>query len=543
VVDENRYDPEIGEAPGYIMIFRDSPADLFHIPRGAKSAFVLFLLLSFTIPALPQGTPNSNNTDVRVLIKKAGKLTRNGALADAETLLRRAIEIAPGRSEAKVELAYVLVKSHRLLEAYELCMPVVEQEPNNSRAFAVMGAMLLSAGRFTDARGFFVNAIRLNRAEHLAWAGVGMLDFYENNIEQGFGRLLKALSIKSDEPDYLFACAQAAARSERYKEAADKYRRFLDVTNDLDSDRRERIRGLIRFLDILGETGGLYQTVGDDQTSVPFELEGDRPIIKIRINDRSEPLRFVLDTGSGISVLSDTTAKRLKISPVTKGGYGRGIGGDGRFPIVYGLLRKVAIGDVSLKNVPVFLRKFHDANQIVDGYIGLALISKFLTTIDYGSKTFSLTKKDSDTREFRKSEALSLPLRLTSSGFLSGEVQLEGIDSMLNFIVDTGASVSVISNRVAKTGAVSPFINDEKIRVIGSAGITDAVSSFLLPRITFGSHTRNSIKAVALDLDIINEAAGFEQAGILGGNFLKNYRLTFDFKNSKVVFESIDDKN
>src|SRR5205085_8765107 len=103
--------------------------------------------------------------------------------------------------------------------------------------------------------------------------------------------------------------------------------------------------------------------------------------------------------------------------------------------------------------------------------------------------------------------------------------------------------VSVISNRVAKTDAVSPFVNDEKMRVIGSAGVTDDVSSFLLPRITFGSHTRNSIKAIALDLDVINEAAGFEQAGILGGNFLKNYRLTFDFINSKVVFEAVKPEN
>ncbi len=493
--------------------------------------------------ASASGQQAEQSDDIRSLIKKAAKLARNGELSTAESLLRRAVELAPGRSEAKVELAYFLVKRRRLLEAYDICLPVAEQEPNNSRAFAVMGAMLLSAGRFTDARGFFVNAIRLNRKEHLAWAGIGMLDFYENNVETGFSRLLKALDLKSDEPDYLFACAQAAARSERYKEAAEKYKRYLAVTNNTDSDRRERIRGLVRFLDILGETGGLYQSVGGDEASVPFELEGDRPIIKLRINDRSEPLRFVLDTGAGISVLSETTAKRLRISPVTKGGYGKGIGGDGRFPIVYGLVRKVAIGGVSLKNVPVYLRKFHDINQNVDGYIGLALISKFLTTIDYGSQTFSLTKKSADKVEFRKSDALSLPLRLTSSGFLSGEVQLEGIDSILNFIVDTGASVSVISNRVANTDAVSPFVNDEKMRVIGSAGVTDDVSSFLLPRITFGTHTRNRVMAVALDLDIINEAAGFEQAGILGGNFLKNYRVTFDFKNSKVVFESVDTKN
>ena len=132
-----------------------------------------------------------------------------------------------------------------------------------------------------------------------------------------------------------------------------------------------------------------------------------------------------------------------------------------------------------------------------------------------------------------------MPLRLTTSGFLSGEIQLEGIQVPLNFIVDTGASVSVISNQLANTGEISQFLRDEKMRVIGAAGVTENVSSYLLPRVTFGNHSRESITAIKLDLDIINETTGFEQAGILGGNFLKNYRLTFDFENSKVIFVPI----
>ena len=59
------------------------------------------------------------------------------------------------------------------------------------------------------------------------------------------------------------------------------------------------------------------------------------------------------------------------------------------------------------------------------------------------------------------------------------------------------------------------------------------------PRVSFGTHSRKSITAIALDLDTINEASGFEQAGILGGNFLRNYRMTFDFKNSRVTFVPI----
>jgi len=504
------------------------------------SLFFLTLLLP---PVFASNTPIANSDEVRSLIKKAVKLTRDGSLTEAEAVLLRAVSLDPDRSDSKVELAFVLAKQRRLFEAYEMCLPILEREPKNSRAFAVMGSLLLYAGRFSESRIFLDNAVRLNKKEHLAWAGLGRLNFYENNINEGFKYLLKALELKSDEPDYLFACAQAASRAELYKAAADNYEHFLRVSSEVDKDRRDRIKGLIRFLRALGTKGKLYDIGGSELTSVPFELEGNRPIITLRINNKAEPLRFVLDTGSGISVLSEATAKRLKISPITKGGYAKGIGGDGKFEIVYGLVRKVSIGDVSITNVPVYLREIQYQGQTIDGYIGLALISKFLTTIDYGDRTFSLTRRSDDAREFQKSGDISLPLRLTSSGFLSGEVQLEGVDSLLNFIVDTGASVSVISERVAKHDGISPFANAEKMRVIGSAGVRDDVSSFMLPRITFGKHSRTSIKAVALDLDLINESSGFEQAGILGGNFLKNYRLTFDFKNSKVVFEAIKSEN
>ena len=90
---------------------------------------------------------------------------------------------------------------------------------------------------------------------------------------------------------------------------------------------------------------------------------------------------------------------------------------------------------------------------------------------------------------------------------------------------------------------MSTFANPEKLRVIGSAGVTDDVQTFNLPKVTFGKHSRKDITAVALDLGIINEASGFEQSGILGGNFLKNYRLTFDFKHSRVTFVSVNSEH
>jgi predicted aspartyl protease len=403
----------------------------------------------------------------------------------------------------------------------------------------VLGAALLNSGNFKEARMIFLNSLRLNKKEALAWAGLGMLDFYENRIFAGLERLREAVYLAPDEPDFWFGLAQIAARAEQYKEAADAYNTFLFISRNTDDERRDRIKGLINFLRFLGQKQTLYETAGEQQTSVSFELIGNRPVVRIKANDRENDLKFVLDTGSGISVISDKTAQKLKLKPVTKGGYAKGIGGDGRFEIIYGFLRSVEIGEVKVKNVPVYIRKFHADSEGIDGYIGLSLISKFLTTIDYGNLSFSLIKRESDGGSIADSESISLPLRLTSSGFLSGEVQLEGIEETLNFIVDTGASVSVISDSIAGMDQISGLITKDKMRVIGSAGITNNVPSFRLPRVSFGNHSRESITAIALDLDMINETSGFEQAGILGGNFLKNYSLTFDFKNSKVIFVPI----
>lgn len=522
------------------MRFIVFPKNVFFLPflfeRFIIPGFICLLLGAATFADVGQ----TSGEDARRMYKQAQKLTKKRQFIEAEKLFRRAIEINPRASDAKLALAHLLNKQRRLIEAYELALEVARSEPKNARAFAVLGSTLLGAGNFRDAKTSVYNALKLDRSEALAWSVLGMIDFYENRVFQSLDSLYEANYHEPDEPDFIFALAQVAARAEKYREAADAYQRFLALSPDEDKERRARIKGLIAFLSYLGNKQTLYVLDGRDKTTVRFALTGNRPIIELKVNDKEQPLRFVLDTGSGISVISDETAARLGIKAVARGGAARGIGGDGKFEIVYGFLRSVEIGDARIKNVPIYIRKFHAANEKIDGYIGLSLISKFLTTIDYGDLTFSLIRKSSI--ENKKSEddaGLSLPLRLTSSGFLSGEVQLEGVAVPLNFIVDTGASVSVISDALAESPELGHFTRGEKMRVIGAAGITEDVPSFLLPRVTFGAHSRESVTAVALDLDLINETSGFEQAGILGGNFLRNYRLTFDFESSKVIFVPI----
>ena len=495
---------------------------------------VTIILLILNLPTLADDTQE----DLSKINKQAEKLKRKGYYEEAEKLFRVLLEKKPQDSQLKLKLAFVLMKQKRFVEAYDIAFPVAKSEPKNTYAFAVLGNILLGAGNFREANACLINALVLNKKEDLAWAGLGLLDFYENRLQESIQKLKNAVFLEPDEPDYVFYLAQVSARAEKYKEAADYYRQFLEMAPPADLDRRERIKGLMNFLRYIGDKSKLYVISGKKKTVVPIKILRERPVIQVFIGKNKEPLNFVLDTGSGISVISEQTAERLNIKAIARGGKARGIGGEGKFEIVYGFLPSVTIGQIKIENVPVYIRRFHAQQEDIDGYIGLAMISKFFTTIDYGSLQFSLVSYDEQQSDSQNPNSFNL--RLTQSGYLSGEVQIEGIEVPMNFIIDTGASISVISDELAGMEPIRQYASQEKLRVIGAAGITDSVPSYILPRVSFANQSRENIKAIVLDLDMINETAGFYQAGILGGNFLKYYRLSFDFATSKIYLEPID---
>ena len=179
-----------------------------------------------------------------------------------------------------------------------------------------------------------------------------MVDYYENRLPASIAGLRHAVSLDPGEPDYIFSLGQAAARFERYKEAADAYERFLEIAPRTDADRRARIRGLIAFLRYLGQQGSLYNVEGAERTQISFDAPDYRPMVKVRVNGSKQYLRFILDTGSGMSVLSEETAHKIGINPVARGGLARAIGGGGRFEIVYGYLNSLELGDIKINNVP-----------------------------------------------------------------------------------------------------------------------------------------------------------------------------------------------
>jgi predicted aspartyl protease/Tfp pilus assembly protein PilF len=482
---------------------------------------------------------------------RAERALRSGDYERAEQIYRELLAKDDHDTEARLGLSRALLKQRRLQDSFDHAARVIAVDPLSARAHALLGSAILASGDFRLSVEEFRTALSLNENEAMAVAGLAMIDYYENRMLPCVMGLRRAASIDSQEPDYLFNLGQAAARSERYKEAADAYERFLMIAPRTDADRRARIRGLIDFLRYLGHQGSLYNLDAGNRTVVPFETPDFRPILKIRINGQKQYLRFVLDTGSGMSVLSEETARKLGIKPVAQGGLARAVGGGGRFEIVYGYLRSIEIGEVRVTNVPVYIRHFFDEKNPVDGYLGIAAISRLAATVDYGTNNLTLSRPDpsdaaTNAVEVAKpisspsSPGINIPIRTTASGFLSGEVTIDGLDKPLNFIIDTGATVTVLSEKTAALEEVQRFIKKGTMRVFGAAGVAEDVKIASIPRLAIGSYSREKIDAAVLDLDPVNETAGFLQSGILGGNFLRHYRVIFYFEKGVVRFESLE---
>ena len=169
---------------------------------------------------------------------KGYRAVRKGDYPQAEKIFRDLLNKDAHDTEARLGLSFAMLKQRNLQGAYDNAARVIMLNPLSARAHALLGSAILGAGEFRLSVEEFKTALALNENEALAIAGLAMVDFYENRLQLAMPRLRRAADLDPDEPDFIFNLGQAAARSERYKEAADAYERFLVIAPKTDVDRR-----------------------------------------------------------------------------------------------------------------------------------------------------------------------------------------------------------------------------------------------------------------------------------------------------------------
>lgn len=520
-------------------------------------------------------------------MKRAESELKKGNYAEAEKVYRHLTEQDQDDNEARLGLSFALMKLGNYGTSYEESARVVASDPMSARGHALMGNALLKSGEFRQSIESLYTALKFNNRESLGWAGLAEVAYFENDTRNAYEGFRRAILLNPMEPDNYVSLARTCSRLEYYLEAASSYEKFLEVAPKTDAERRARIRGLIDFYRYLGTTK-IHRLGGQVTATIPFELIQNRPFLNVMVNGKG-PLRFVIDTGASLSVISDKAAQKLGIRPVARGGMARAVGGSGSFAIIYGLLDSFEIGPVKIDTVPVYIRTVHSAadtpeTERADGYIGLSVLANYSVTINYQTKNLLLDRTPVD-REItpivpptspvsggvpnitpmpggasaaekpnaKRPSAVSadassqnpparsatpgieIPIRSTSGGLASAETHLPGMNRPLNFIIDTGATVTVVSKAAVNRFDLSSLkIKGETYRVIGAAGIEEGAEALGLATLEVSGLRKSNSRALILDLDPVNETSGFEQHGILGGDYLRHFLVQLDLRRFRL---------
>ncbi len=472
--------------------------------------------------------------------RKAEKELISGNFEQAEHLYQEIINKNAKDVEAHIGLGQVFLKKRSFQAAFEVGVKALQLDVKSTRARAIVGTALLRCGYIDKSREQLNYTLQLNSHEDLALASSAEIDLYESRIKDAYQKLKQATDIKPSEGDYWLILARAASRQEYFKEAADSLKQFLQNSPKTDVERRARIEGVIKFYTYLGDNH-LYQVKGKS-ANVDLKIRLRRPHLEVKVNGK-ETLKFVIDTGAGICVLSPDAAARVGVREIARGGEARAVGGEGAFPIVYGLIDELQLGDIKVSLVPTYIRKVHasstaKAEDVADGYLGLSLLSNFLLTMDYKNSELKLVVPDSDdktsdSKEIETANSTIVPFRTTESGLISVESKVND-DATVNLIFDSGATSSVISSTVVDSQKWESKILKETVRVIGAAGLTEDVK-LISAKVQVADLLRENMRMPVLNLSRINEQAGFEQQGILGGDFLYHCRIQIDFRKLQLI--------
>jgi predicted aspartyl protease len=272
-------------------------------------------------------------------------------------------------------------------------------------------------------------------------------------------------------------------------------------------------------------------TLSRGSAKVKFHLAGGaQPLIllPVHVNARG-PFDFIFDTGAGTSLLSSDLAKQLEIKIIgSKDGQSAG----GKVSVSLATIDSLAVGEMKLDNVAVGIVDLSHIGKTIgakiDGDLGYNFLKHFRVTIDYRSCELHL---DDPKRfeHFGRSAQTEIAIRLASPAkpLIMVDVHANG-RGPFQFAIDTGTSTTAVSPAVAKKLGIA----SSPVGPATTGGAQVNVTAGVLKSFQVGGAKIDKMDVVVADFfAMLSEAAGAKLDGIVGYNFLRNYKVVIDYPN------------
>jgi predicted aspartyl protease len=273
-------------------------------------------------------------------------------------------------------------------------------------------------------------------------------------------------------------------------------------------------------------------TLSPRRAKVKFRLAGGaQPLILLPVQVNGEgPFEFILDTGAGTSLLSSEVGQKLGI-PIIGSKEGQSAGG--AISVSLAKLSSLAVGSAKLDNVDVGLVDLSHIGKTVgakiDGDLGYNFLKHFRITLDYRKSEIRLD----DPKRFElagKSAAVTeVAMRLANPAkpLILVDVHANG-RGPFQFAIDTGTSTTAITPELAKQLGVA----SSPIGPATTGGAHVDVAAGVLQSFRVGGAAIDNMAVIVADFfTMLSNALGAKLDGIVGYNFLRNYKVALDYPN------------
>src|SRR6266852_3285259 len=425
------------------MYARHSPMSGGSMPSGIRAMTLLVLVGAASLAIHADATPQSQAGEIQLQL--GNEFFAEGRYQDALQAYQRALtaSVPADVREARAGLVQAALRVADFDLARVQADALVKSAPLDPGTLALGADALWASGLFEEAEARYRDALSttpdLARGHH----GLARALAARSKLDEAMNEAQEALRLSPRDLEVHHTVGAIYERMHKYEEAAGAYTNFVNLLPNKDnSEKADWSRSEIKFLRSFGQRTPFEMDPGaEDRTyTVEFRLVNEKVVVRAKVN-RGSFQDFVVDTGAENTILSQPTAQRLGITPITYT-LSAGVGDVGLRGLQLARINSLELGQLKLRNVPCLIKNPPLRNLPVKETESLSPLSLgFSMIIDYQSKKITFGKHLP-----AEPSTLDLPLRLHRLAPVRGSVDGTRI---ANFVVDTGGEVISISTATA----------------------------------------------------------------------------------------------
>lgn len=399
-------------------------------------------------------------------------------------------------------------------------------QSGNAARLDSLGAALLRVGRFDDAAPVLLRALALSPGDVTAHAGLARIALWRDDALGVAESLLTPVAAADDG-------ARADLYAVRIRRGA--YAAAADLAERVDDGgHAPQLRALAEAHDVC------TLQAGPEVALLPFARAWPVPLVRVRVNGQS--VLMAVDSGVGDLIVDESAARRARVDLMPSQ---RQVLWDGsRIAARNAVVAHLALGGMQLERVPATVVNLHrwslvtnPQGETVGGVIGLNVLRLFRPTLDWRAQRLELARPGRPWKP--PGAALEVPFQIWGVSELTVFGRIGGGRRMAMLLATglpgcaLGAPETVLEEVGLKAGAFSRAMGGAAGRIGGQSW-----PQVTVPAVSVGPLSRDHVIGCAGALDAGELwPYGVRRDAVLGGEFFRGRRMTFDWERHRLVIE------